>query len=327
MLKYILKRLLYVVFVFFIVSILMFAIYKMVPGDPARMMIDSTKAGTDPVRYQQMYDAAREKLGLDKPIVVQYFSWIGNMITGDFGFSTQYRRPVSEVIGAPLWNTIKLNIVTFVLVFLICIPLGIKTAVKKYSAFDNTVQVGSVIGYSLPQFVVALVFIFLFAVKLPIFPISGSVTAGSQYTGIQYFFDMIYHMLLPALVMTFASIGSITRYVRASMIEALQMDYVRTARAKGLREKVVIYSHALRNALIPMVTIITGWLVGLFGGSVIIESIFSYNGIGNMLITSLKQQDFSVVLAIQMFYVILVLAGNLIMDLGYCLVDPRVKLD
>lgn len=327
MVKYIVKRLLYVAFVFLIVSIIMFVIYKNVPGDPARMMIDSSKQGVDPVRYEQMYQQAREKLGLDKPIAVQYVKWFTNLLRGDLGYSSQYRMPVKDIVAAPMANTILLNIPAVLLIMLITIPLGIATAVKKHSTFDNIVQVGSVVGYSLPGFIVALVCIFLFAVKLPIFPISGVNSAGFDGNAIQRAIDTLYHMCLPLIVIVLSSLGGVTRYVRAAMIDVLKMDYIRTARAKGLKEKVVIYSHAFRNALIPVVTILTGWIVSIFSGSVIIENIFLWNGIGKILFDGLMKRDFMVVLAMQMFYVILTLVGNLIMDLGYSLVDPRVRLD
>ncbi len=372
MFKYIVKRLLYVVFVFFIVSIIMFGVYKMIPGDPARMMLDSSISSVDPERYEAMYQAARERLGLDKPLPIQYVNWITNMLRGDFGYSSQYRVPVSQLIKEPMLNTIKLNIVSLILVFAITIPLGIASAVKKYSAFDNAVQVGTVVGYSLPSFVISLLMIFLFAVQLPIFPISGVNSPGFAGTGWERFLDTAYHMCLPVLVMTLSSLGGITRYVRSAMIDVLQMDYIRTARAKGLPQKVVImclpvlvmtlsslggitryvrsamidvlqmdyirtarakglpqkvviYSHAFRNALIPVVTILTSWFVGIFGGSVVIESIFQWNGMGKVMIDGLRQLDFMVVLAMQMFYVVITLIGNLIMDLGYSLVDPHVS--
>ncbi len=327
MVRYLLRRLLYIVFVFLIVSVLLFGIYKLMPGDPARMMLDSTIANTDPVRYQAMYEAARERLGLNDPIPIQYVKWIGNMLTGNFGYSMTYRMDVIDMVAAPMKNTVLLNLASLALVFCITIPLGIATAVRKNSAFDNAVQVGTIVGYSLPSFIIALTLIFLLAVKLPLFPISGVSTAGFEGNAFEKALDVLYHMCLPLLVLVLSSIGGLTRYVRAAMIDALRMDYIRTARAKGLREKVVIYSHAFRNALIPIVTIITGWFVGVFGGSVVIETIFMWNGIGKVLIDALRQQDFPVVLAMQMFYVVLTLAGNLLMDLGYCLVDPRVKLD
>ena len=327
MLKYILKRLVYVALVFFIISIIMFVLYKFVPGDPALMMIDSSKQNVDPVRFEQMYQAARERLGLDKPLPIQYISWITNMLTGDFGYSSQYRMPVKDMVSAPLMNTLQMNLASMVLVFLISIPLGIVTAVRKNGIFDNTVQVTSVVGYSLPGFVIALLCIFAFAVKLPIFPISGVNTAGLTGTSMELFLDKMHHMALPVIVTTLSSIGMITRYVRGAMIDVLEMDYIRTARAKGLREKVVVYVHAFRNALIPIITIMTSWIVTLFSGSVVIERLFLWNGLGNVLYTALMQRDFMVVLTMQMFYVVLALVGNLIMDLTYCLVDPRVKLE
>ena len=326
MLRYILKRLVYLVFVFFILSIIMFGIFKMVPGDPARMMVDPELASKDPAKYQAAYEQAQKELGLDKPIYVQYSIWITKMLTGDFGYSSQYRMPVINVIKAPMVATLKINLINLILVFAITIPLGITTAVRKGSIYDNVVQIVTVVGVSLPMFIIALVGIYFFCVKIQIFPISGMSTPGVNYTGMTKVLDELKHMALPVIVMTLASLASITRYVRGAMIEVLRMDFIRTARAKGLREKVVIYSHAFRNALIPVVTVMTAWFVGIFGGSIVIESTFLYNGMGQVLITSLRQQDFAVVLTMNMFYVLLSLVGNLIMDLSYMLVDPRVKL-
>ena len=281
----------------------------------------------NPEVYQQQYEITRKQLGLDQPVPVQYVKWITNMLRGDFGYSTEYRRQVKEVIGVPMRNTVLLNLFSMIIVFLIAIPLGIATAVKKNSIFDKLVQVVTIIGYSVPSFVIALLAIYVFAIQLPIFPISGVKTAGFTGTGIAAVLDMAKHMALPVLVMSVGGIGSITRYVRASMIDALRMDYIKTARSKGLREKVVIYVHAFRNALIPIVTVTTWWLIGLFGGSIVIESIFLWDGLGKMMISGLNQRDFAVVLAMQMFYVILSLTGNVLMDIAYTLVDPRVKLE
>lgn len=322
--RWLVKRLIYIVFVFFIISILMFAIYKALPGDPVKMMMgDNVK----PEVYQQQYDTIRKQLGLDQPVPVQYVKWITNMLRGDFGYSTEYRRAVKDVIGVPMRNTVLLNLFSMVVVFLIAVPLGITQAVKKNSIFDKVIQVITIVGYSVPSFVIALLAIYVFAIKIPIFPISGVKTAGFEGTGIAAFLDAAKHMALPVLVMSVGGIGSIARYVRASMIDALRMDYIKTARSKGLREKVVIYVHAFRNALIPIVTVTTWWLIGLFGGSIVIETIFLWDGLGKMMISGLNQRDFSVVLAMQMFYVILSLLGNVIMDIAYTLVDPRVRLE
>lgn len=324
--RYLLKRLVYIIFVFFIISILMFIIYKATPGDPVRMMIGDT-GNIKPDQYESMYEQYSELLGVNKPIPVQYVRWITNMLTGDFGYSTQYKRPVIQIIGAPMRNTVLLNIFAMIVVFVISIPLGIITAVKKRSVFDKAVQVLTIVGYSIPSFVIALLAIYVFAIKLKWLPISGVKTAGLDATGAAAVLDMVKHMVLPVLVMSVGGLGSITRYVRASMIDALSMDYIKTARAKGLKEKVVIYIHAFRNALIPVVTVTTWWIIGLFGGSVVIESIFGWSGLGQMLLSGLMQRDFSVVLTMQMFYVVLALVGNVLMDIAYSLVDPRVRLE
>ena len=325
--RYLLKRLFYIVFVFFIISILMFAIYKCMPGDPVDIMLGDSKTSMKPDAYQVLYDQTFQRLGLDKPLPVQYLSWMGNMLTGNFGYSTQYKKEVIQIISSPMTNTILLNVFTMIVVFLISIPLGIVTAVRKNGVFDKVVQVLTIVGYSIPQFIIALLAIFTFAVKIPIFPISGVKTAGLDAGGMQGILDMAWHMVLPVLVMSVSGIGGITRYVRASMIDVLRMDYIKTARAKGLREKTVIYIHAFRNALIPVVTITTWWIIGLFGGSIVIESVFLWPGLGKMLIDSLMQRDFAVVLTMQMFYVVLSLAGNVLMDIAYTLVDPRVRLE
>lgn len=290
------------------------------------MMLEGSRETMDPELYDRMYQDMREQLGLDKPIYVQYYSWMSNLLRGEFGFSSVFKQKVIQVIKAPMSNTIRLNLLSLLFVFIITIPLGIATAVRKGTLFDNTVQVLTIIGYSLPGFIIAILFIFLFAVKLRLFPISGVSTPGVTLEGWAYILDRIYYMILPVTVMVFSSLAGIVRYIRATMIDTLTMDYIRTARAKGLREKVVIYSHAFRNALIPFMTILISWFVSIFSGSVVIENIFLYPGMGRVMFTSLMQQDFMVVLAMQMFYVVLSLTGFLIMDLAYVLVDPRVKL-
>lgn len=325
--RYLVKRFVYIVFVFFIISILMFFIYKSMPGDPVTMMLGESRNSMKPEAYQALYDRTRQELGLDKPLVIQYLIWIGNMLTGDFGYSTQYKRQVVDVIDTPMLNTLMLNALSMLVTFAVAIPLGIATAVRKNSVFDKFVQVITIVGYSLPSFIIALLFIFAFAVKIPIFPISGVRSAGFSGSGVELVLDTLWHMALPVIVLSISGIGSITRYVRAEMIDVLRMDYIKTARAKGLKEKTVIYMHAFRNALIPIVTIATAWVVTLFGGSVVIENVFLWPGLGQMLINGLLQRDFSIVLTMQMFYVVLSLTGNVIMDIAYTIVDPRVRLE
>lgn len=326
MLNYVLRRLLYIVVVFIVASIIIFGIFKLVPGDPATMMLEGNKTSMKPEEYQAKYEQARAKLGLDQPIPVQYVKWMFNMLTGDFGYSTQFQKPVREIIGTPMKNTILLNVATLIPIFLITIPLGIATAVRKGSKFDTGVQIFTIIGYSLPFFVIALLFIYFFAVKIEIFPISGAGTPNFQGTAWEAFLDKLKYMALPCIVVIFSSLGSLTRYVRATMIEALRMDCIKTARAKGLKEKVVIYSHAFRNALIPFITVVAGWFLSIFSGSVVIERTFLWRGMGNTLVTSMQQLDYMVAMTLLMFYLVLSLVGNLVIDLLYGVVDPRVKL-
>ncbi|BBF41808.1 oligopeptide transport system permease protein OppB [Lachnospiraceae bacterium KM106-2] len=327
MVKYVAKRICYIIFVFFLMSIIMFGIFKLVPGDPATMALKGQAKSLSPERYQILYQKTRVRLGLDKPLPVQYVKWFGKMLKGDWGYSEIYRKNVTTVIKDPMKNSILINIFSVLLTILIAIPIGIVSAVKKNSKFDNVTQVTTMLGYSLPTFIIGLVMIFIFCVQFTIFPVSGMNTPGFEGTFFQRFLDILYHVSLPVIVMTVGGLGQMIRYVRASMIEALGMDYIRTARAKGLTEKVVIYSHAFRNALIPILTVVIGWFVSVFAGSIVIEQLFSIDGTGKLLISSLQAQDYNVVMALNMFYFLVALVGNLITDLSYCLVDPRVKLN
>lgn len=327
MLKYVGKRLIYMVGVFFVVSIIMFGLFNNVPGDRALNQIQAMKGKVSNEQFEIMYEQQRDKLGLDDPIPVRYVKWMGNLLQGNLGYSTFYKKDVADVIGEPLRNTIFINIFATILALGITIPLGIWCAVKKFSKFDNAVQVLTIVGYSVPVYIIALVFMYIFSVKLGIFPISGMNSPNFQGTGLAFFLDRMYYLALPLIVMTIAALGSMTRYVRAAMIDALSMDYIRTARAKGLREKVVIYSHAWRNALLSVVTLIIGWFMSVFMGSIIIEQMFQLNGIGQMYYKGLMNQDYDLALAIQMLYCVITLISNLITDLSYGIVDPRVRVN
>ena len=313
--------------VFFVVSIIMFGLFNNVPGDRALNQIQAMKGKVSNEQFEIMYEQQREKLGLDDPIPVRYVKWMGNLLQGNLGYSTFYKKDVADVIGEPLRNTIFINIFATILALGITIPLGIWCAVKKFSKFDNAVQVLTIVGYSVPVYIIALVFMYIFSVKLGIFPLSGMNSPNFQGSGLAFFLDRMYYLALPLIVMTIAALGSMTRYVRAAMIDALSMDYIRTARAKGLREKVVIYSHAWRNALLSVVTLIIGWFMSVFMGSIIIEQMFQLNGIGQMYYKGLMNQDYDLALAIQMLYCVITLISNLITALSYGIVDPRVRVN
>lgn len=327
MAKYITKRILYMIFVFFVMSLILFFLYNLIPGDPARAQVEPLKDKLTPEEYQYRYEQARKSLGLDAPMIVRYGRWIGGVLKADFGESSVYKKPVIDVVIPPMKNTIFINVFVILSVLLITIPLGIRTAVKQNSRFDKTIQVLTVVGHSVPVFITALLFIFIFAVKLRWFPVSGMNTPNFKGTGFALFKDTMYHLALPLIIMIIGSLAGVTRYVRAAMIDALSMDYIKTARAKGLKEKVVIYSHAWRNALLPVITLIIGWLMSVFSGSLVIEAMFNLHGMGKFYIDALNNQDYNIALAIQMFYIVTALVGNLITDISYGVVDPRVRVD
>ena len=345
MLKYSLKRLGYMAVVLVILSVIMYMIYSLVPANRAYSDADAqVKAMKNTLPKEQLADyfdklylEYQRKYGTDTDNkFIRYGRWVGiyplydgsynGLLQGNLGYSYEYQKPVVEVIKQPMLNTIKINIWATILALGITLPLGIHCAVKRGSKFDQGIQVMTIAGYSLPTFLISILFIWVFCSKLGIFPPSGMQTPGNTYVGFRKWLDEMYYLALPLIVMTFCSLGGMTRYVRASMIEALSLDCIKTARAKGLKEKAVIYSHAWRNALIPIVTLVVGWFLGIFGGSLVIESMFALNGMGRLMIQSLRTADYDVVLLMQMFYVAMALLGNLIIDLVYGLVDPRVRV-
>lgn len=289
------------------------------------------------LNYAERYLYYQRRFGLDGGILLRYLRWVGfapyydgsyqGLLQGNFGTSIVYGKPVVEVIKEPLLNTLTLNLFATFFALLITIPLGVFCARRRGSKRDFAVQVGTIVGYSLPAFIIAILFIWLFAVTLDIFPVSGMSTVGKEYTGWRKAIDVAYHFALPLIVMTFGSLGGMTRYVRASMTDALHLDCIRTARAKGLKESTVVRVHAFRNALIPIVSLLIGWLVGVFSGSIMIENVFGINGIGKVYFEALTSSDNEIALAMQMFYILLALVGNLLVDIAYGLVDPRVRID
>lgn len=358
--KYILKRLGYMLVVFLILSLLMYLVYAMIPFDRARVEADAMKDAfkKEPEKLEALYQRYRVELGLSRwvegdangdgvvesgemilkniNVFERYLGWLGVMpingtyqglLQGDFGYSYEKDQDVVVVLEEPMKNTIFINIFSTILALGATIPLGIFCATHRGGKRDTAIQTATIIGYSIPTFIMAILFIWLFAIVLGWFPVSGMKTPGSNYTGITKLLDELYYMCLPLIVMTASSLGGMTRYVRASMTEALSMDCIRTARAKGLREKVVVYSHAWRNALIPVITLVIGWFLGIFSGSIIIENIFGLNGMGRIYINSLNAKDFEVVLLLQMFYVFIGLLGNLIIDIAYGIADPRVRVN
>ena len=345
MAKYIAKRLGYMLGMVIVLSFVMYFVYNLIPNNraytDAKAEIAQLKQGLTEeekeTRFEELYLQYQRRYGTDVDnILIRYLRWVGvypkydgsydGLLQGNFGYSYEARDEVLNVVKAPMLNTVLINVIGTILALGIAIPLGIVCAVKRGSKTDRGVQVITILGYSLPTFLFCILFIWLFCSILGIFPPSGMKTPGSNYTGWKWFADTMYYLALPLITMTFCSLGGMTRYTRASMIEALSMDCIKTARAKGLKEKTVIYSHAFRNALIPIITLVIGWFISIFAGSIVIESIFGLHGMGKLMIQSLRTADFDVVILMQLFYVAMSLIGNLIIDIAYGLVDPRIRV-
>lgn len=331
--KYLLKRFLSLIPVAFIISIILFIIVTNVPGDPVDLAYSHLygdpmfRGAEGAIRLEEFKAQKREELGLNDGDIVRYVRWIGRSIQGDFGYSPNHDKPVSEVIKEPLKISIIVNVISLILSFAIAIIVGIKSALKRFSFYDSFWQVTSLVFMSMPTFFIGLSLIFLFPITLGWLEFGGLPPVQSGLNIFEEIWRWVRHLTLPIITLTIGSLAGTIRYVRNAMIEVLKKDYIRTARAKGLREKVVIYSHAFRNALIPVVTIVAGSLVGIFGGSAITESVFAINGIGSILIKALNDRDYNIVLTMNLFYALLALLANIIMDISYAFVDPRVKLD
>jgi peptide/nickel transport system permease protein len=293
------------------------------PGDPVRAMLPTT---LKPDQYAAAYDVMYRRLGLDKNIVEQYFRWFYNIaFVGDLGWSTMAQRPVANAVAIPLKNTIIMNVFVNFLYLAIALPLGIRMAVKRGSMFDNGMQVASLATYSVPSFFLALTLIFIFGVWLHWLPTGGMPNSFMLSTA-----DNIKawtrHLILPVTTLTIISLAGAIRYVRNAMIDAFSQDYIRTARSKGVSEKIVIYSHALRNAMIPISTIIVGTLFSLFSGAAVTESVFAYNGIGRLLLRAVSARDTMLIVSMNLFFAVVSIVAVLVSDIIYGLVDPRIKL-
>jgi len=317
--KYVIRRLLQLIPLIIGVSLITFFVMHLAPGDPTQLF-------TDPSVKPEELARIRANWGLDKPLVVQYFYWLKNAIRGDLGIAYMINRPVVEVIFERLPATLLLMISSMVLTLLITIPLGVISAIKKNSWFDNFVTVFSFIGMSIPSFWLALMLMLIFSVNLGWFPSVGMydpLVGSSQL--MPRILDVLWHMALPLATMVIASLSGLTRYQRASMLEILNQDFIRTARAKGLPERSVLFKHALRNALMPIITIMGLSLPDLFGGAFIIETIFAWPGMGRLGVAAIFSRNYPLIMGIAIFSAVLIVLGNLLADIGYAMVDPRVR--
>lgn len=318
MVKYILKRLINLIPVLIIISIVLFTLNEAMPGNPVDLLMPQSIQNE--TQREELKRVLEEKYHLNGPLHERYFGWVGRVFSGELGDSTKYQRPVVDVLGTPLKNTLILNLGSTIIAFVLSVIIGIKSAVRRGSFYDKFWQVFSLAGISLPTFFSGMMLIFFFAIKNKWFP-PGMMPINNDIS------TWIKHLVLPTITLTIGSLASTSRYVRNAMLDALSQDYIRTARAKGLSESKVIYSHAFRNALIPVVTVVAWNIMSLFSGAAITETLFAYNGIGKYFIESILARDYNVIMALNMMYALITVFGNLLMDIGYSIVDPRVRLE
>lgn len=314
---YLSKRLLYMVIILFAASLLIFCLYASTPGDFITGNIKLTAE-----RKAEL----REIYGLNKPVLERYGIWMKNALHGDFGYSLAQQKPVLQLFNDYIWNSFLLGAVSTFLTWVIAVIIGVISAYKQYSWFDTLVMIAIFAAMSAPSFFIGLFLIKILAVDLKWLPPGGIITTGSNATGLAYFKEIVTHMTLPVVVMTLLGLGSLTRYFRSNMIDVLKQDYIRTARAKGLKERKVLFTHALRNALLPAITLVGFELPALFGGSLIIEKIFNWPGIGQLYMQSFGLRDYPLLMGFTMFIAILTVIGTLLSDVLYRIADPRVRL-
>ena len=312
--RYLIRRLAQGAVVLFVVSAVVFAIVHAAPGGPALL----NNPDVDPKMAKEM----EKQLGLDDPIPVQYARWLGNAVRGNLGRSYQHSLGTAELLWARIPNTLLLSGTALLLAVVLAVPLGMISAVYRYSALDYAATVTAFLGVSVPVFWLAILLIIVFSVTLGWLPSSGMLTVGLPFS----MRDRLLHLLMPSIVLATFPLAQLTRYVRSSMVDALAQDYVRTARAKGLPEREVLGRHALRNALIPMVTVLGVLTPRLLGGAVVTETIFAWPGLGRLAVEAAVTRDYPVILGATLLVSTLVVLSNLITDLLYVVIDPRIAL-
>lgn len=333
MFKYILKRILISIVVLLGVSVIIYTLVRMMPNDYVdnkfrEQLSNGTITAEQIQHFKDLYGIGDNSFF---GIISGYFKWLGNLCKGNLGTSFKYEKPVAEVISKNMWVSFAIAVIATILQFLISIPLGISSATHQYSARDYIVTILTMIGISLPTYFFAAIVIKIFAVDLKWLPSNGLISGGATYPATfagwwAKLLDMAKHLVLPIFVSVLLSIGGLMRYTRTNTLEVLNADYIRTARAKGLSEKKVIYVHAFRNTMIPLVTLLAGILPSLFGGMMITEQVFSIDGIGRLAYNALQAGDIPFIMGYNMFLAVLTVIGTLFSDIMYSVVDPRVKL-
>jgi len=335
-LTYLIRRLLQAIPVFLGVTFIVFLLMYMTPGDPVDLMM-----GEGGVVSEDEIARLRHELGLDRPFHVQYGRFLAGVFRGDLGNSITYRRPVASLIWERLPATIELTLVAGFIALVVAIPAGIVSAVRRYSLLDAVGSVASLVGVSMPGFWLGLILIIFFSVTLKVLPVAGRITYGTglePHTGFlvldallqgnsQALIDVLKHLIMPAIAMSVVMMAMTMRLTRSSMLEVINQDYIKTARAKGLHNRVVILKHALRNALIPVVTTVALNLGSLLGGNMIIETVFGWPGLGRLVVESVYSRDYPMVQGCVLVYALIYVSLNLLADLSYAYLNPRIGLE
>ena len=326
--KFVLKRLMISVVLLFFVSMIIYGIMRCMPTSYVETQARALATLPGAKSYEEWMQQLNAAYGLDTGIIQGYFTWASKAIQGEFGDSWYFNQPVLQKFSSVIWYSFALSLASFILQIIIAIPAGVAAARKQYSLTDYSITVIALIGISLPSFFFATILKWVFSIKLGWVDLYGIVgRMHEQLSPMGQVLDMTQHMILPVITLTIVSVGSMMRYTRTNMLEVLNADYIRTARAKGLPEKKVINHHAFRNILIPIITLLGGTLPSLFSGAMITETLFQIPGIGYTSYTCITQGDIPFVMFYMLFSAVLILAGNLIADILYAVVDPRVRVN
>jgi peptide/nickel transport system permease protein len=322
MLQYLTKRLLMMIPLLLGITLISFVVIHLAPGEPTDLQTQ-----LNPQASSELQDRLRVQYGLDQPLHVQYLRWLGRLVRLDFGESFALdHRPVLDKILERLPITILLNLLSIILILAVAMPLGVISAVRRNSLFDRATTVLVFVGFATPSFWLALLLMDWFGVRLGLLPISGIKSLGYEYLSFGgQILDRIRHLILPVFISALGGLAGFSRYMRSNMLEVVRQDYILTARAKGLPERVVIYKHALRNALLPVITILGLSVPGLIGGSVIFETIFAIPGMGKLFYDGVMMRDYPLIMGILVMGAVLTLIGNMLADISYALADPRIR--
>lgn len=319
---YIIRRVLVLIPTFFLISLLIFTLIHLAPGDPTNAM-----GGPHPLKPETR-ERIRIEYGLDQPIPVQYLIWLNKLLHGDLGFSYLNQAPVVQMISLRIPNTLELALLSEFFSIVIAIVLGVIAAVKHHSIYDASFSVTALAGYSIPDFWLGLMLMLVFSIWLGWFPVSSVATFGTTFaTPFHALLDNLWHFFIPVLTLVVVWTAYLFRLVRSAMLEVLMQDYITTARSKGLKERIVIYKHALRNAMLPVVTYVGNSIGFLFSGAAVIESIFSLPGLGELMVKSSEARDYPALMGLGVAIALMVLVANLCTDIGYAVIDPRIRYD